>query len=70
MPGYELIGKEELEQLTKLIENNHFLMRHAGPPDKFSPCKKVENYFSNFVHFCPKPLKCFWITNEYLISVF
>ena len=49
MPGYEILGDEELNQLKKLFNEGSYLMRHSGPQDKFSPCKLAEDFFANYI---------------------
>ena len=49
MPGYEILGNEELKQLDKLFKSGSYLMRHSGPKDKFSPCRIAEEFFSDFI---------------------
>ncbi len=49
MPGSELIGLEELNEIKKLFKNGSYLMRHAGPKGKYSPCKEAEKLFANYL---------------------
>ena len=49
MPGYELLGSEELASVAELFSHNTFLMRHAGPLDKYSPVNILEGKFAAYI---------------------
>jgi 8-amino-3,8-dideoxy-alpha-D-manno-octulosonate transaminase len=49
MPGYELLGDDELASVAELFSNNTYLMRHAGPLDKFSPVNILEAKFASYI---------------------
>lgn len=49
MPGFELLGSDELFSIQSLFEDNTFLMRHAGPISKYSPVRNLEEKFSKYI---------------------